>query len=153
MALPLQAAEAFATFLAPTPSSVPKKGTRKQPFRFLYMSVAGAEQDSFRSLWSQAQTRKMKGAAEKGLFELADGETYQGMFEVYALRLGKVLPGGQTVANILSEAVSSNVSVERVGRFCINTVLDGRTEEAGGRICESAQILGDDWSEINTQSL
>lgn len=147
----LAAAEAFVKDLIPLPSedSDVAGGRKKQPFRFVYMSVAWAEQNQFRSLWSNGQMRKMKGAAEKGLFQVCDQEESMGMFQVYVLRLGRVLAGGQSVGNVLTEAVSWSVSAQKVGRFAINMVLDGRRDDEGGRIIENKEILGDDWAEIN----
>lgn len=147
IALPLSAAEAFVRDLVCAPSEAKAK-----PFRFVYMSVAGAERDGFRSLWSNAQMRKMKGAAEKGLCEIVEGDAAQGMLEVYFLRLGKVQAGGQSLANIAQQSVSWAVSQERVARCAINTVLDGRSEEQGGRVVENAVVLGDDWADVNTIS-
>ena len=67
---PIQAAEAFAKELATalTPQNMPKK---KFPFRFIFVSGWGAEQDSNRALWFWNDSRKIKGAAEKGLFDLS----------------------------------------------------------------------------------
>ena len=117
------------------------------------MSAAGAERDQFRSLWSQAQTRKMKGAAEKALLGVAESESSQGMFEAYFLRLGRVLPGGQTMQNVATEAVTVSINNERVAKFAINTVIDGRSEAEGGSVAENAVVLGDDWADINVQSI
>jgi len=94
----------------------------------------------------------MKGACENGLFELADSEAYKSRFEPFALRLGKVQPGGQSVGNMLQQAVSSSVSVERVARCCLRLVLDGWPEERGKRVLENAEVLGEDWAEINVVS-
>lgn len=156
IALPLSAAEAFAINLSqhvPAPVSTLKKPLPSPPFRFVYMSCSGAEQNQFASLWVQADTRKMKGAAEKGLFDLADTGAYKDYFDPYALRLGTVYPGGQSVGNILTEAVTTSISVERVARCAIQTVLSGRpglTVEKGKRTIENAAALGDDWADINT---
>ncbi|EME81740.1 uncharacterized protein MYCFIDRAFT_78810 [Pseudocercospora fijiensis CIRAD86] len=72
---PAAAAEAFATHLATAlepyegyPTSPPKAGQKSFPFRFVYISVAGAEPDQFRKLWVMSDTRKIKGAAEKAIF-------------------------------------------------------------------------------------
>ena len=164
----IQAAEAFVKDLIPRPSDVAEevvapnskkgsqgKGRKKQPFRLVYMSVAWAEQNQFRSLWSQAQTRKMKGAAEKGLFEIADGDTASGMLEVYCFRLGRVLPGGQTMGNVATQSVSTCVSVERVAKRAHDYIVDGGRAGDNGeieRIVENATVLGEDWADINTIS-
>ena len=57
---PVQAAEAFAKGLAPhlDPDAPPNK--QKFPFRFVFISAWGAEQDQFRSLWMWNDSRKIK---------------------------------------------------------------------------------------------
>ena len=147
------AAETFATTLCPSPAEISQtKNKRGIAFRFIYMSCAGAEQNPFASLWWSADSRKMKGAAEKGLFELADSRN-PGSLECYALRLGKVLPGGSTVYNLTTMGVSQSISDAHVAKCAINTVLDGRTKEEGGRIWENADCLGDDWATINSLAI
>lgn len=110
--------------------------------------MAGAEQDQFVSLWSQAQSRKAKGAAEKGLIDYAQTRD-PATFQVYCLRLGPVLPGGQTAYNIIQEGIKTCISDFLVARKCINLALDGRIDE-GGPILENADCLGDDWADMNT---
>jgi len=153
IAMPQAAAEAFAVHVAPTSSELTHapKNSRGHAFRFIYLSVAWAEQNQFASLWTQAQTRKTKGAAEKGLLDYA-ATREPGTFEVYALRLGRVLAGGQSAFNIMQESVSQSISDELVARCCINLALDGRTKAEGGSILENVDIFGDDdWANINTQ--
>ncbi|GAB7343718.1 hypothetical protein MBLNU457_1698t1 [Dothideomycetes sp. NU457] len=152
----IAAAEAFVRDLIPLPSEDSENvgGRKKQPFRMVYMSVAWAEQNQFRWLVSNSQMRKMKGAAEKGLAEIADGENAMGMLEVYFLRLGRVLPGGQTMGNVATEAVTTSISAERVAKCAHDVVLDGRRGENGEmvRVLENKDCLGEDWADINTIS-
>jgi len=151
----IAAAEAFVRDLIPLPSEDSEQGGRKkQPFRMVFMSVAWAEQNQFRSLWTNGQMRKMKGAAEKGLSEIAEGENAMGMMEVYFLRLGKVLPGGQSMGNVATEAVTTSISVERVAKCAHDVVLDGRKNEKGEvtSVLENKDVLGEDWADINTIS-
>ncbi|KAG9562197.1 hypothetical protein KCU61_g8089, partial [Aureobasidium melanogenum] len=150
IALPQTAAETFSSSLAPSSSEISQtKNTRGIAFRFIYMSCHGAEQNPFASLWWSADSRKMKGAAEKGLFELADSRT-PGSFECYSLRLGKVLAGGQSIYNLVTMGGSQSIADTLVARCALNTVLDGRTKEEGGRILENVDCLGDDWAQVNT---
>lgn len=144
--LPITAAEAFLRDLA---------GGPKQPFRFVYMSVASAEQDQFRSLWTRAQTRKIKGTAERGLLEIADRGEARAKFEVYCLRLGRVLEGGQTMGNVLTEAVSSSVTLERVAKKSMEIVLYGSRDRLGRtkKIIENGEVLGEDWAEVNSMAM
>lgn len=138
--------------MAPTLSDLQDlpRNSRSHAFRFIYLSIAGAEQNQFASLWSQAQTRKAKGAAEKGLLEYAETRE-PGTFEVYALRLGPVLPGGQCAYNIIQEGIRTCISDFLAARCCINLALDGRTKQEGGSILENADCLGEDWADINSQ--
>lgn len=150
---PLQAANAFATALATQldPNAPPMK--QKFPFRFIFMSAWGAEQDQFRSLWMWADSRKIKGAAEKGIFDVADNsELIEGKrcFEVIALRPGGVMAGNESVATLLSESVMPYIAVDRLARCAIKVVLRG-TE--GKRILENKDCLGDDWGMINTLTI
>jgi len=57
---PVAAAEALAKGVATglSPQAMPKK---KFPFRFVFVSASGAEQDQFRTLWVYSDWRKMKG--------------------------------------------------------------------------------------------
>lgn len=149
VALPVIAAEAFQTELA-------TQGLDR-PFRFVYFSVTGAEQDQFRGLWARAQTRKMKGAAERALFEVAerDAGDAERLFEVYCLRLGRVLEGGQTMGNVLTEAVSSSVTLERVAKKSLEVVMYGCRDGEGRskKIVENAEVLGEDWAEVNALTM
>lgn len=98
------AAEAFAQHLATAltphegyPNTGPKAGVKRFPFRFVYLSCWGAEHDQFRRLWMYSDTRKTKGAAEKGIMEAAiNSQEIDGhkCLEVVALRPGAVLAGG-----------------------------------------------------------
>lgn len=146
VALPVIAAEAFLAELA-------TEGLDR-PFRFVYLSVAGAEQDQLRGLWARAQTRKMKGAAERALFEVAEREG-DARFEVYCLRLGRVLEGGQTMGNVLTEAVSSSVTLERVAKKSLEVVMYGCKDGEGRtrKIVENAEVLGEDWAEVNALTM
>lgn len=152
--MPQAAAETFAIHLAPTLDELDfkPKNSRGQAFRFIYLSVWGAEYDQHASLWVQADTRKMKGAAEKALLEFVDTRE-PGTFEVYVLRLVRVLAGGQSAFNIVQEGLGQGISEDLVAKSCVNLVLDGRTEEEGGRLLEYTDVLGDDWAEINTQTI
>lgn len=138
--------------LIPTPHAISpyddksSANVTRKPFRFVYVSCAGAEQDPSRSLWTNVATRRLKGAAEKALFDIADSEDAQGMVLVYALRPGKVLSGGQSVGNVLTEAVSCSTSIDKLAKCAIDVVLDG----AESKVLENASILGDDWADINT---
>jgi hypothetical protein len=148
--MPQAAAEAFASRLSPSAAEISQsKNKRGVAFRFVYMSMAGAEQNPFASLWWSADSRRIKGAAEKGLFEFADSRQ-PGTFDAFSLRLGKVLAGGQSVYNLVTMGSSQSIADNLAAKCAINTVLDGRTKQEGGRILENADCLGDDWAQINS---
>ena len=151
---PVQAAEALAKKIATTlsPSAMPKK---KFPFRFVFMSSWGAEQNQFRTLWIWSDSRKLKGAAEKGLFDVAEGsQEIMGhkCFEVLSLRPGGVLAKSESAGTLLWEATVPSVTVDRLAKCAIRTVLEG-SGEPNKKILENVDCLGSDWANINTLSI
>lgn len=150
---PIQAAEAFAKQLATalSPQLMPKK---KFPFRFIFMSGWGAEQNQFRSLWFWNDSRKLKGAAEKGLLDVVEhAEEVQGhkCFEVIALRAGSVIGRGDAIGTLLWEATVPSIAVDRLAICAIKMALMGTGDEKK-KILENKDCLGDDWAMVNTLS-
>lgn len=154
---PISAAEAFAKHIAAglkPYKGYPKKlgpgvGENAFPFRFVFISGWGAEQNEFRTLWAFGDTRKIKGAAEKGIFEVADkSEEIDGhrCFEAIALRPGAVLKVGDSLGTVLTEAVSISCAVDRLANTAIRSVLNGT---GGQRILENKDCLGEGWAMIN----
>lgn len=151
---PIQAAEAFAKGLATalSPQLMPKK---KFPFRFIFMSGWGAEQNQFRSLWIWNDSRKIKGAAEKGLFDVVEhSEEIQGhkCFEVIALRPGQVIARGDAIGTLLWEATVPSIAVDRLAMCAIKMALMGTGDEKK-QILENKECLGDDWALVNTLTI
>ena len=154
---PIQAAEALAKHVAPAlkpwegyPDKKQPPGAKNFPFRMVFISGWGAEQNQFRKLWMYADSRKIKGAAEKGLFEVAENsDEVSGMkcFEVIALRPGGVLAGGDGFQTLISEAVVPSIGVDRLAKCAINVALDG---SKGKKILENKDCLGDDWASVNS---
>lgn len=149
---PLQAAMSFSRSLATRldPSADPRK--YKFPFRFVFMSAWGAEHDQSRSLWLWNDSRKIKGAAEKALFDVADNcEKVQGKkcFEVVALRPGTVISKGDAISTIMTEAVSPSIAVDRLSKSAIKVAMEG-TGDVEKRWLENKELLGDDWASVNT---
>lgn len=147
---PIQAANAFAMALATKLDPNAKPGKQKFPFRFIFTSAWGAEQDQFRSLWVWAESRKIKGAAEKGIFDVADSsEEIKGKrcFEVIALRPGGVLAGGDAISTLMTEAVAPYIAVDRLAKCAIKMALEGTGSEK--RILENKECLGDDWAMVS----
>nr|POE56525.1 hypothetical protein CFP56_33497 [Quercus suber] len=148
------AAETFSKFLATGlhPDRAPKQ---KFPFRFIYISGYGAEQDQFRTLWMYSDSRKIRGAAEKGVFEIADDSVEIGgkrCFEAIALRPGTVMAKGEFTSVLLAESVGPAIAVDRLARCAIKTALEGMPEP-GKRVLENKDCLGDDWGMVNTLTI
>ncbi|KAF7189263.1 Leucinostatins biosynthesis cluster protein T [Pseudocercospora fuligena] len=159
---PAAAAEAFATHLATAlepyegyPKNPPKAGQRRFPFRFVYISGAGAEQDQFKKLWIANDTRKIKGAAEKAIFGVVANAEEKGgykCFEAIALRPGGVLKGhSDATTTLITEAVISSIAVDRLARTAIKCAFDGGPD--GKTILENKDCLGEDWASINSLAL
>jgi len=155
---PILAAEAIAKTLAPAlvpyngypAKRGPDVGEDAFPFRFVFISGWGAEQDQFRSLWMFSDSRKIKGAAEKGLFETAEKcEEVDGhkCFEVIAMRPGGVLSKGETLGNVISAAVMASCTVDRLATSAIRAILNGT---GGKKILENRDCLGEDWALVNS---
>ncbi|SMR56908.1 unnamed protein product [Zymoseptoria tritici ST99CH_1E4] len=155
---PVAAAEAFAGHLATAlephtgfPEKSPGAGEKRFPFRFVFISGWGAEVDQFRRLWMYSDSRKIKGAAEKGLFETVQsaGEVEgHKCFEVIALRPGRVLAGSaDNMGTVISEAIMPCISVDRLARTAIKTAFDGGK---GQTILENKDCLGEDWAMVNS---
>jgi hypothetical protein len=131
---------------------MPKK---KFPFRFIFVSQWGAEHDSNRSLWIWNDSRKIKGAAEKGIFDVADNSAeVQGhkCFEAIALRPGQAIAKGDAIGTILWEATIPSCAVDRLARTAIRQALMGTGVERK-RILENKECLGEDWAMVNTLTL
>ncbi|KAF2766754.1 hypothetical protein EJ03DRAFT_297769 [Teratosphaeria nubilosa] len=154
MHYPMQAAQAFAIHLATalSPQKMPKQ---KFPFRFIFISGWGAEQNQFRTLWLWNDSRKIKGAAEKGIFDIADNsEVIQGhrCFEAISLRPGQVIQRGDAIGTILYEATVPSIAVDRLAKMAIRQVLMGTGDEKK-RVLENKECLGDDWAHVNTLTI
>lgn len=159
---PIQAAEAFAKKLAPglksrplSTGSKPPRYAPRFPFRFIFVSAWGAEQNQFRSLWMWNDSRKIKGAAEKGLFDVAsNSEEIDGVrcLEVTALRPGGVIGKSDTIGTILWEATVPSIVVDRLAKCAITTALEG-TGDPKIRILENKECLGADWAMVNSLAL
>ncbi|KAI5364945.1 Putative NAD(P)-binding domain superfamily [Septoria linicola] len=174
---PAAAAEAFNDGIAKHfepyfgyPEKQPAVGQKRFPFRFVFISGWGAEQDQFKRLWMYSESRKIKGAAEKALFDIASraeekgvnvgegqdaavnarhnaGETHR-CFEVVALRPGGVLRGdSEGMLNIITEAVIPSIAVQRLAKTAIKVAFHGAD---GKTILENKDCLGEDWASVNS---
>lgn len=147
---PVQAAEKFARFCAPEYMETQATGGFVKPFRFIFMSFWGAEEDQFRSLWLWADTRRIKGAAEKGLFDVMDSsEVVDGKkcLDVISLRVGTVLAKGDAITSILAMGTVPSITVDRLAKAAVQKCLVGDVDYR--RVLENADVLGDDWAMVN----
>lgn len=147
---PVQAAEKFARICAPEYMET-QKGSYIYPFRFIFMSFWGAEEDQFRSLWIWGDTRRIKGAAEKGLNETMDSsEVIDGKkcLDVISLRVGTVLQKGDAITSMLAMGTVPSITVDRLAKKAIHVVVLGDVDHR--RVLENAEVLGEDWAMVNT---
>ncbi|KAL9530645.1 hypothetical protein SMMN14_06056 [Sphaerulina musiva] len=174
---PVAAAEAFQAGIAKHmepyvgfPEKQPAAGQKRFPFRFVFISGWGAEQDQFRRLWMYNESRKIKGAAEKALFEVVAAAEEKGLnpgdgkdakvnmringgekhkcFEVVALRPGGVLKGDtEGIMTVVTEAVVPSIAVQRLAKTAIKVAFHGAE---GKTILENKDCLGDDWAMVNS---
>jgi len=158
---PAAAAEVFAKELAPAlkpfegygkTGARPKPGEGRFPFRFVFVSGWGAEQDQFKKLWFENENRKIKGAAERALLSVADNSAEVGghhCFEVVCLRPGGVLAGSSdSMTTVITEAIVPSIAVDRLAKTAIRVVFNGGTD--GKTIMENKDCLGDDWAMVNS---
>ncbi|KAG9258828.1 uncharacterized protein F5Z01DRAFT_5044 [Emericellopsis atlantica] len=117
----LAAAKAMRNHLvAHLPTDLPLK----QPFRFVLCSGMLAEWDQERKLWFLNDTRKIKGAVEKGLCELADEEGYQD-FEVFIARPSYLLAPEASLLMKMASPFVFGIKTQQVGRAMLKMAADG----------------------------
>jgi nucleoside-diphosphate-sugar epimerase len=147
---PVQAAEKFARICAPNYMET-QTGSYIYPFRFIFMSFWGAEENQFRSLWVWGDTRRIKGAAEKGLFEAMDAsEVVDGKkcLDVISFRVGGVLAKGDAVTSMISMGTVPSITVDRLAAKAIHKCVVGDVDNR--RVLENAEVLGEDWAMGNS---
>ncbi|WPG98684.1 Hypothetical protein R9X50_00147800 [Acrodontium crateriforme] len=159
ISFPVQAAEIFAKYLATELDPLAPPNKQKFPFRFVFISAWGAEQDQFRALWLWNDSRKIKGAAEKGIFDVADNAELKAgkrCFQAIALRPGVVIAKGDGLGTVITEGVSMvavpRIAVDRLAKQAVRQVLQGGNDP-NKRILENHECLGDDWAQMNTLSM
>jgi hypothetical protein len=147
---PVQAAEKFAKICAPEYMET-QKGNYIYPFRFCFMSFWRAEANQFQSLWLWGDTRRIKGAAERGLFEAMDNsEVIDGKkcLDVMSFRVGSVLLRGDAVSSMIAMGTVPTITVDRLAAKLIHKCAVGDVDNR--RILENAEILGEDWAMGNS---
>ncbi|KAF2098080.1 hypothetical protein NA57DRAFT_76876 [Rhizodiscina lignyota] len=114
--LPLAAARVFATSVAPS--------LAQKPFRFIFCSGDSTELDPSKSLWIMGTTRKVKGKAEKGLYELADQCPTE--FEAYSARpCGIYSPNPNIKERLLTTFVLPSLRVEALAATMVYLAKEG----------------------------
>lgn len=130
----IAAANAFATSLAPRLESGRK-------FSFVFCSGQGAEREPDAKVWLFSDTRKIKGAVEKGLIGVA--AAHASVLETYILRPGGVLPDNSRMAYVIGGAFVPVVYVSELARGLItacltqpdkNTIENNEIVELGKRL-------------------
>jgi len=121
---------AFATTLAAkSPAASEKK------FSFVFYSGRGAAQNVTRSLWLFPETRKVRGAAEQGLLDIA--EAHPNSFDAFIVRPGGMVPEeSRMVYDVVSYAVAP-VLVSDLAKVMANLCVD----ESEQKILENEEIV------------
>ncbi|KAI9835320.1 MAG: hypothetical protein M1819_002464 [Sarea resinae] len=114
----LSAARAFHTALR---TNLPSSQTK--PFRFVYCSGMLAEQDPDKFLWYPTGTLKTKGAAEKGLFDLARANPDS--FEAYAVRPALILEKDPGFIPSVMKCLFPSIKVDVLAAAMVDVTLHG----------------------------
>jgi hypothetical protein len=125
----LAAAKAFIDHLCPI---LEQKG---KSFHFVYCSGQGAETDQNRTLWIMSDTRKVKGAAETGLWRLEPLNV--DTFHVDVLRPGGIVPDDSVMLKTVVGMFIPVVTVSTIARALVKVCLDS----PGGGTFENKSIV------------
>jgi hypothetical protein len=126
----LAAARAFLSGLCPI---LRENG---QKFRFVFCSGRGAEWNQDRNLWYFAETRKLKGAVERGLLDI--DEANREVFQAVILRPGGVLPDESVRLAKIAGLIVSVVPVSELARALIAAVINPPKD----KVIENEAMLG-----------
>ncbi|OJD31757.1 nad-dependent dehydratase [Diplodia corticola] len=104
------------------------------PFRFVFCSGHGAEWDQGKSLWVMGRTRKVKGMAEKALFELAEkeggGKGARRRFETYSVRPCGIYQKNPSVKDLfMTSVVLPSCHVEELAAVMVEIAKNGSEEQ------------------------
>lgn len=91
-----------------------------QKFPFVFCSGNGAEWDQDASLWLFSATRKLKGAVEKGLFDISRANPD---FDALVLRPGGVLPDDSSLAYTVASVVIPTVLVSGLAKALVQACV------------------------------
>ncbi|KAL1965845.1 hypothetical protein VTN77DRAFT_5166 [Rasamsonia byssochlamydoides] len=105
-----------------------------QKFRFVYCSGWGATEDPNKTLLIVPDTRRIKGVAEKGLFDIAKSSPDN--FEVYCLRPAAVFPPTYKGVYSIAGALLPAVMVTDLAKAFVTVATKGYTKP----IIENSEI-------------
>ncbi|OAG39886.1 hypothetical protein AYO21_05952 [Fonsecaea monophora] len=107
----------------------------EQRLRFVFCSGNGAEWHQDRKLWLFSDTRKLKGAAEQGLLDMAN--THPDVFEVIVIRPGGVVRDESIFLGKIASLMTPVVIVTRLAKALVRFCIDPPPE----KVVENQQIL------------
>lgn len=97
--------------------------TAKRKFAFVFCSGRGAEQDETKSLWLFPSTRKVKGAVEKVLLDIA--KAHPSTFASRIVRPGGIIPeDSRMMYNVVSYVIAS-VLVSDLAKLMVDICIQG----------------------------
>lgn len=108
--------------------------TGGRSFRFVFCSGKLAEWNQDRPLYFLNDTRKIKGAVESGLCELADANDH---FDVFIARPSLLLDDTTPWHEWLFSPIARGISTVQLGKAMIKMALEGSEE----RIVENETLL------------
>lgn len=111
----LAAANAFVQGICPALKQ------KREKFHFIFCSGKGAEWDQGKKLWVFPDTRKLKGAAERGLLDIA--KENPSVFETIILRPGGVTPDESTLLIKIAGLVTPVVPVSQLAKALVKACL------------------------------
>ncbi|KAJ5083596.1 hypothetical protein N7456_013023 [Penicillium angulare] len=93
----------------------------RKPFRFIYVSGAGAEQDQAKSLWVMRDYRRIRGLVESELLNFA--RTHPD-FTSYIMRPAMVI-SNKTTPHSLLFGLGPSIRVDAIAKSMVELAIDG----------------------------
>ncbi|KAJ6021054.1 hypothetical protein N7540_006558 [Penicillium herquei] len=93
----------------------------QKPFRFIYVSGAGAERDQNKPLWVMQDYRRLRGEVESGLLNFAESRPD---FGCYIMRPGLVLSRGMSLRNLIF-GLAPSIRVDDIARSMVYLAVKG----------------------------
>ncbi|KAJ6000091.1 hypothetical protein N7481_000500 [Penicillium waksmanii] len=95
--------------------------TCQKPFRFIYVSGAGAEQDQTKSLWVMGDYRRIRGLVESELLNFAKAHSD---FTSYIVRPAMVISNEVTLHSLFYR-LGPSVRVDAISKFMVELAVKG----------------------------